>query len=158
MSSVVDVGQSITSRRELKNSSESKLEKEILKQSQKLLKKWVPLLGMHNWTICIFTAPSGTLGSAAGAACMVSDAHPGIKSMRIGIDYGYNWNETDGYNSFEITFVHELLHGIMIEQGIDIVKKTFNKLNRETYSEFEENFIDRVAKIMVKLIDNHAKS
>ena len=151
MSSVADVGRSITTRRESKHSSETKLEAEIQKQAEKLCRKWAAILGLHKWTISIFTVPGGTLATANGPACMASETHPGTRSAKIGIDYEYPWNDEDGYNGFEVSFVHEMLHILEHEQGVEILETVFDKRAQGAWHSWNENTIDRLSKVLVAL-------
>ncbi len=145
----VDAGQSITSRRESKDSSNKKLEKEIARQAKRVLKKWCLIFGLDGWTITIIPAPGGSLQTPEGTACMSTTSHNGSKSARIWIDYEFEWNDEDGHNGFEFTLLHELLHIVSVEQGIDIFKNYLDKRGDKLYWTFEEEFIDRMAKILV---------
>lgn len=149
MSFVVDAGQYITTRRELMSSSEKELEKEIAKQAKTLLKKWVPIFGLKDWIIKVKTVPANTLQTPQGPACMSTTSHNGSRTITLWIDYEFNWNDKDGHNGFEFTVVHELLHVIFTEQGIDIFKGYLDKRGEKLYYEYEEESIDRVAKILL---------
>lgn len=145
----VDAGQSITSRRESKDSSTKKLEKEITKQAKRVLKRWVPIFGLSDWRIEVFTAQANTIGTSNGLCSMVAEVNHGSRTAKIGIDFEYHWNDEDGYSSFEATMLHELLHLIAVEQGVNMFKEYLDKRGRALYYEFEEEFIDRMAKILV---------
>lgn len=145
----VDAGQSITSRRESKDSSIKKLEKEIRKQAKRILKKWSPIFELDEWTITIITVPFESLKTPNGTACMSSTIHNGSKTARIWIDYEFEWNDNDGHNGFEMSLLHELLHVVCTEQGIEIFKEYLDKRGDKIYWTYEEEFIDRIAKILV---------
>ena len=153
VSSVDETGQSITSQRESMNSSQRKLEKEVASQARKLLKKWIPIFALKDWHIQITTVPGGVISTPNGPSCMSNNVHKGSKVAQIAIDFEYEWNDKDGHNGFEFTLLHELLHIIAIEQGVDIFKDYLNKQGAHMYWEYEEEMIDRVAKILLSAQD-----
>ena len=149
-------GQSITSRREAREAAEKALETEILKQARALMKKWNSIFGLQDWTIRLKMYPSGVLVTPSGeAVCMGTECNKGSKTAVIRIDYQYNWNDKDGHNGFEQTFVHELLHIVTVEMGVDFLKDTMVGDEALRWNQFEEDHIDRLANILIRALDKH---
>ena len=147
-------GRSTTTPRVTKGYSVPLSEKDSLRWGKSLLKKWTPLLELTDWTINLAAHETGVLVTPDGeTVCMGTIAKKGTKSAIIRISYDYDWNGVPGHDGFELSFVHELLHIINVELGVDYLKKGLSEADEERWGEYEEDHIDRHAKMLIKAFD-----
>lgn len=127
-----------------------------MKQAKKLMRKWNDVFGLHGWTIALETHPSGILVTPDGSlVCMGTECHRGSRTATIRIDYEYGWNDEDGHNGFEQTLVHELLHIVNVEMGVDFIKDPMKDEDALRWNEYEEDHIDRLSSILIRALDKH---